>query len=578
LQDGVPLNLADGGFDMQSVEPLAVSYTEVFRGANALRYGSTSLGGAINFVSPTGYDSSWAQARAEFGSFGYNRAQVSSGGVAGKFDYYATVTHLSQDGFRVHSQQNNQRVFSNFGVRLNAETENRTFVTFVDTDSELPGSITKAQMYANPRRANAGNVALDQKRDFQLFRLANRTAWKRDNNEAEFSAWWSYKDLDHPIFQVIDQLSNDFGFDARYRNTSELFGLPNRFTVGFRPTYGWAEDNRYVNFLGTRGARTGDATLTSYNLDFYLEDQLQVAEKLTAVVGLQISYANRDFKDAFLTDGNQTDNQDYFGANPKFGFIYDFKPGIQFYGNVSRSFEPPSFGELVRPPGPGIINGLVQLDDQTAWTVEFGTRGEAGRFGWDVTFYHSWIKNELLSVGLPNIPNSTVTFNADQTTHMGVELGFNVRVAENLFSDERDGKFGDSITLRNAYLWNHFRFNGDPVFGDNDLPGIPENYYRAEIFYQHRCGFYFGPNVEWSISDFAIDMANTFFNDSYVLFNVRLGYRSPKGFDIFFDARNLTDEIFAATTGVIRNAGGVDAAQFLPGDGRAFYGGVEWKF
>ena len=56
LQDGVPLNLADGGFDFQAVEPLATRYIEVYRGANALEFGATTLGGAMNFVSYTGHD------------------------------------------------------------------------------------------------------------------------------------------------------------------------------------------------------------------------------------------------------------------------------------------------------------------------------------------------------------------------------------------------------------------------------------------------------------------------------------------------------------------------------------------
>ncbi|MEO6699429.1 MAG: Plug domain-containing protein, partial [Paraperlucidibaca sp.] len=57
LQDGVPLNLADGGFDMQAIEPQATRYIEVERGANALRYGGSTLGGAINYVSETGRSS-----------------------------------------------------------------------------------------------------------------------------------------------------------------------------------------------------------------------------------------------------------------------------------------------------------------------------------------------------------------------------------------------------------------------------------------------------------------------------------------------------------------------------------------
>src|SRR5262245_51381107 len=40
LQDGVPLNQADGAFDFQALEPLAVRYIEVYRGTSALQYGS----------------------------------------------------------------------------------------------------------------------------------------------------------------------------------------------------------------------------------------------------------------------------------------------------------------------------------------------------------------------------------------------------------------------------------------------------------------------------------------------------------------------------------------------------------
>ena len=65
LQDGVPLNLADGGFDFQAVEPLATRYIEVYRGANSLQFGSTTLGGALNFVSFTGYDASPLTARLD---------------------------------------------------------------------------------------------------------------------------------------------------------------------------------------------------------------------------------------------------------------------------------------------------------------------------------------------------------------------------------------------------------------------------------------------------------------------------------------------------------------------------------
>src|SRR5690606_18476296 len=67
LQDGVPINLADGSFDMQVLEPTAAAYINVWRGGNALAYGSSTLGGAIDYISRTGRDSPGGLARVEIG-------------------------------------------------------------------------------------------------------------------------------------------------------------------------------------------------------------------------------------------------------------------------------------------------------------------------------------------------------------------------------------------------------------------------------------------------------------------------------------------------------------------------------
>ena len=44
------------------------------------------------------------------------------------------------------------------------------------------------------------------------------------------------------------------------------------------------------------------------------------------------------------------------------------------------------------------------------------------------------------------------------------------------------------------------------------------------------------------------------------------------------EGRNLTDRKSAATTGVTTNQNGMDGALFLPGDGRAAYAGVQWRY
>ncbi|HEY8510071.1 MAG TPA: TonB-dependent receptor plug domain-containing protein, partial [Steroidobacteraceae bacterium] len=146
LQDGVPITLADGSADFQAIEPLALAYTEVLRGANALQFGSTTLGGAVNFISPSGHDGEGLRPRLEVGSFGYRRALLGVGDANGSLDYFVSASAYTQDGFRDWSEQRNGRLFGNVGLVLNDLAETRFYIAAVHSESQLPGSLTKAQL------------------------------------------------------------------------------------------------------------------------------------------------------------------------------------------------------------------------------------------------------------------------------------------------------------------------------------------------------------------------------------------------------------------------------------------------
>src|SRR5690606_28029486 len=50
MQDGLPVTTADGNNHNRVVDPLAARAATVARGANALKYGASTLGGAIDFI------------------------------------------------------------------------------------------------------------------------------------------------------------------------------------------------------------------------------------------------------------------------------------------------------------------------------------------------------------------------------------------------------------------------------------------------------------------------------------------------------------------------------------------------
>jgi iron complex outermembrane recepter protein len=67
LLDGLNFNQGDGETTLEDFDVAALSHAEVFRGADAFKYGALTLGGAINLVPFTGYDAPPFQIRLEGG-------------------------------------------------------------------------------------------------------------------------------------------------------------------------------------------------------------------------------------------------------------------------------------------------------------------------------------------------------------------------------------------------------------------------------------------------------------------------------------------------------------------------------
>lgn len=565
MQDGIPINLADGSFDMQSLEPLATSHINVWRGANALDKGSSTLGGAIDYVSRTGLNSPGGIARIEAGSYGYLRTGITGGYSQGSSDLYAALTVQSQNGFRDHAEQDNQRLFTNFGWRVSEDIETRFYLTGIHTESELPGNLFKSEVDYNPRKAAPGNIILDQRRDFELFRLANRTTARDGSTTWDFISAWTHKDLNHPIFQVIDQNTNDLLLGISGTHDGTLFGMPNRFRGGVNFSLGMIDAANYVNVGGRRGALVSGADQTATNLEAYFENQLSLGSGFTVVTGATAAYNRRE---SDTTVGATRDYaNDYTNISPKLGFRWENHAGIQFYGNVSGSYEPPSFSEAIAT--------ALTNEAQTATTLELGTRGAHGPIRWDLSVYHAAIRDELLTLDHDNnFATPAITVNADRTTHTGLEAGIEADVLGNPWEERAI----DRLIFRSAWTYGRFVFDDDAKYGDNRIAGLPPHLIRGELIWEGANGWYAGPTFEWVPVKSFIDHRNTFAANPYALCGFKFGQRRETGFSWFIEARNLTDEKYATTTGVIEDAKWTDQTQFLPGEGRSLFGGVEWKW
>lgn len=558
LQDGTPINLADGSFDMQAIEPLAARYITVYRGGNALEYGAATLGGAIDFVSPTGYDAAPFTARAEAGAFDFRRGQLAAAGVDGRADGYATLTGTSQDGYREHAVQETYRFFGNAGYRFSDTLDGRLYFTKVDTRSQLPGNLTFAEYERDPTLAAPANVAMDQRRDFTLERLAGKLAWSPDaDDQVALSLSVADKRLHHPIFQVLEQDSRDVGVDLRWRHASDWGGHAATLIAGVRTVNGSLQDDRFVNVAGSAGAPTNAFDQHARDSVAYVEQQLAIDQRWIVSLGAQGLHAVRRSNDQLITGGrDESFEATYSGVSPKLGVRAQLNAHAQVFANISRSLEPPSFGELTGGPG------VTQVDMQKATTLEVGTRLQQAQ-GWlDVALYRARVDDELLALNDAN-GNPLGTTNADRTLHQGIELG---------------GAWDWTSRWRTSlqYLFNDFRFDNDPRYGDNALAGVPRQQVRAEVRYAPVARFHIVPGVEWNDATW-IDHANSLRAKGATVWNLRIGGDLGARWTWFADLRNVFDKRWIAGTNVIADARGIDGRHVLPGDGRGLYAGVELR-
>jgi iron complex outermembrane receptor protein len=586
--DGLNFNQGDGETVLEDINIAVINYAEIFRGADAFRYGALTLGGAINLVPFTGYNVAPFQVRLEGGSYGFFRGDMSGGGVQGAFDEYGAISFREREGFREHSRENTEIFFGDFGYKFSDQVENRFYLTLDRFDRNLPGGLTKSEMENDPTQANPLAIAQDWNKSLSNIRLADKLTIQTEEIQFYAGAFWYHHDVGNRGFfspdfrEGIEQFySDNFGGNLNFVSRYEIFGLRNILTIGLSPQYEKEPTQNYENVFGHTGATTARGINISINLPSYLQNQLYLTPRFSVLAGAQAIFAERHFIDEFLTDaeGNQSHRQNFWGFNPKLGGIYEINAKTQAFVNFSRSWQPPSFDNMVEfTEGPNSSVVYTPLQPQHAWTVEIGTRGEYSRVQWELSFYRSWFRNELLEIN-DAFGNDLGARNVPRTTHQGIEAGLEVELLRDILVPKQSNRPGDRLSLEQSYTLNDFHMDGNAVYGDNRLPGIPVHVYEAQLLYQTPSGFYVGPNLQCNFSRYPVDEANTLFADSYVLLGFRAGFRQPTGFSIFIDCRNLTNQTYAAAVDVIADARTEkDPEIFHPGDGRSFYGGVSWSW
>lgn len=552
LQDGIPINLADDNGDFQELDPTIFEEIQVFRGASALRFGGSTLGGAINGTTPTGRSAPGVDMRVDGGSFGTVRGKLAAGLESGAGDGWIAINGDTSDGDRQHAHRDAIRLNANVGLRLSDAIETRFYASGQSMRQELPGSLDITTVLARPR---TGSLSGNQQRNIDSLRVQNRTVMDLGAARLEAGLFLNAKALDHPIFQYVDQVSTDYGAFARLSYKAG----PVSVMLGSTGRFGTVESKRFVNLNGHKGALTFRAGQRAQTIDVYGEARYALGT-LSLIAGGIYTHAER--RQRQIVPALALGEADYDQFSPRAGLLWEPRAQLQLYANYSRSHELPGFIELAQ------VARFVPLQAQRAWTAEIGARGTLGPARFDVSFYRAAVKGELLQFNVDvagGIPAST--FNANRTLHQGIEAGLDLALTH-------------WARLRQVYQFNDFRFRGDRQFDDNRLPVIPKHLYRAELRLGND-GLSVAPSLEWLPQGAWADYANTFRANGYVSIGATGEARIRPGLSLFVDLRNLTNRKQAGDISAVVNYAALPAGQraiFYPIEGRAVFAGARAHF
>jgi iron complex outermembrane receptor protein len=622
LQDGLPLNRADGSYVVGLADPRQAGFIEVSRGHVANRLGATVAGGALNFVSRTGSEAPGVAGRIEGGSFGDVNGGLRAGFARDGLDGLVGLEAGTRDGFRDYNSSERIGLNGNLGVRLTDAVTARLFAGVTDLSFDVAGPLPRALLDSAPERVYGGptfvpgvpprvigpgpNVIRDRPaRESTQGRLGARVSGEFGAHVLDAAFGYAHAD-DSFRFPVSTGVRETEGGDgtlvARYAYAPDADApLPLVELTGYA-ALGAADRDWFVNDRGAAGARFGANRLEAATLSAYAGVNLPLGAGWTLSPGVGLAHATRDNDDRFagtrttiafnpanpaqrLPDGAAAAQdtgygRDYTGFTPALALSWRPVPDQLLFGAVSRSFEPPTHDDLLsavggtpnssagrpNPASPAPVArafATPDLDAQTGTTVEVGWRGGFGAVAADAVVYQSWIEDELLSLrDETGAPLGAV--NADKTTHFGVELGLTAALA-------------DGLTGRVAYTYQDFRFDDDPLRGDNRLAGAPPHVVNLGLDWAATDALTLGARVHWRPDTTPVDNFDTVRTQPFATLDLGARYALTDTVEAYAEARNVFDTTYAASTLVVDQAR-ADQAVFLPGEGRAFLVGLALRF
>lgn len=603
LEDGVPVTFAPYGDNASYYHPPISRFeqVEVLRGSGQIAFGPQTVGGVINYITPSIPAATTGRISVAGGNRGFLDVNARGATNVGSVGALLTYGRRQGDGAR----ENMGTTLDDVTLKATTRFGSRNAVTvrgnYYRERSNVPYSgLTEAEWdadpFANPfandsmkldRWGASATHALTVTPLVQLKTTVygsgvGRDWWRQSSNSAQRP-----NDASDPACGGMANLHTtcgnegrlrsyrQFGVEPRLKAHYELFGAAAELETGIR-FHAERQDRRQVNGAAPRARSAGSADDVNSGLkesnvrtntawSAFAQQRLTVGH-VTVTPGVRVEHVSYERTNR-LNDANGT--TDLTQVIPGAGVTWEARPGLLLFGGAHRGFAPPRTEDVIDNSS----GTAVDLDPELSWSYEAGVRGRTGVLNVELTAFRMDFENQIIPASVAGGTGAALT-NSGRTLHQGAELG--VRV---------DG--GSLVNVEGVYVETALtwlptaRFEGDrfayigtgvsdagKVYAAQDaaetrqvvnvngnrLPYAPEASYTMAAGIQRPT---FDVRVErFGMSEQLTDAANSRVTvadgqqgpiDAHAIWNLSVSRLvSRTGTRVFLNIRNLTDELYVA--------------------------------
>lgn len=583
LENGLPLNEADGTYYPGALDARNAASIIVRRGAAALNPGLDVFGGEVDFYNQDGRTETGALS-VGIGSYATRHMRAAVGGVSGNWDWHISGITSGSDGFRHHNKQYRHTGKINIGYQ-SGSFENRTILSYANQSFEIPGPQTLDQLYEDPRSvANAGSLpnyiiwATDPSRNNKTWRVANISHWQTETTTQSFGVYYQHtKDYFKAPPRMLTTDSNTYG--AQYKLEARIHPS---FTLGAMLSYAKTDTTKdayirkeFVNaHIGSGvplGAKIGKkfgsippSHLTGGATNFagQIFANWDISPQWALQGQLRYTHTTREFnleKESVI--------RRYSWVSPRLGVSYKPSENHLLYASVSAHREVPSMSAYLSSYTPMSFN--QNLDIQKAVSFEVGARGNINQnYSYDIAVYRMNLKNEFLTTPDPLDPTNEVSTNyRGKTYHQGVELGLKGKWSL--------GRGNGDLKASAVYTLNDFKFSSGYLKG-NQISGVPRHVLMLMLSYENG-PWSVGVNSRSALGKMAAGNDNKLYVGGYTVYGAKITYAANANLDFYLQGDNLGNKKYVAWTfsgGTVNR----DSLYFLAGYGRSISAGMNLRF